>query len=384
MTPNIDAAERYKIIAARINEGRDTFAGRLDAWHLLGTVSGKFQSWEEIEKNGGPNYSVIKRQLEFAGKPVGAWGTFRIDAEIPKGLEDRAVKVRSAKTGEERYLSFLSPVGENYTVIDHREGFKMLDHLVGQIDGAHYETVGTLDWGATVWAQVDPNVSIRVGDDVSKILLTYHTSHDGSKPHDIFETGVREVCKNTFRAGSLNRLSDTVRVKHTKNAQKRIDNLVQEIDEIKDVALSMQDKLTYLAGKRVTKESLTTIVDRLFPKVESRDGQEVNQTRRDNILASVMSLFESNDGNAFPEQRGTAYSLWNSVTNYVDHERTSRGNNRAESATFGTGAALKEQALEVITEAANGMPARVSTVYQPKAGKSLLDQIAEEGRIGSR
>ena len=356
MPINIDQAERLKIIGARIREGRDTYAGRQDAWHALGSVTGKFNTWKEILEAAGQSFQVVKFQLDFQGVPVEAWGTFRVDFEIPKGLEKRQPKQITLEDGRSCFLNFLGPVGQDYTVIQHTQGFELLDHLVGEIDGAHYETMGTLDFGRTIWGQADPNISIKVGGDESKILLTFHTSHDGSRAFDIYETATRMVCRNTFRAGSLKRLAATMRVRHTRNAQNRIDNLTTEIDEIKNVAMTMQDRLTWLSRRRVTKESLTTIMKRLFPMTKNDDGVEGSSTRRDNILASILAQYEYNDGDVFPEQRGTAYNLFNAVTNWTDHERSTKADGRAEAAVFGSGAALKSNALDLIIAEAENMP----------------------------
>lgn len=371
--PQIDLAERMKIIAARINEGKDTYAGRLDAWHLLGNVLGKFTTWKGTLDSAGQAFQVLKFQLEFLGTPIDAWGTFRLDKTIPKGLEGKA-KVFNIE-GVDHHLTFLAPVGKGYQVIQHTDGFGLLDRLVGQIDGAHYETMGTLDFGRMVWGQVDPNFSIRVGDDVSTVFLTFHTSHDGSLSFDIFETGTREVCRNTFKIGSLKRLAASMKVRHTANAQERIANLTAEIDEIKNVAMTMQERLTYLTTKRVTKESLATIMNRLFPPTKNDDGVEESSGRRDNILAEIMAQYEYNDGGAFPTQAGTPYCLWNSITNYVDHSRSSKGNGngRAEAAIFGSGDKLKNNALEYIMAEAEGMP------YMPTRGASVQVDWEEIG-----
>lgn len=354
MTPTIDVAERMKIIAARINEGRDSYAGRLDAWHSLGAVSGEFQTWKQMVEAAKADFEVVKLQLAFQNNPVDAWGTFRIDQEIPKGTAGKAVKVKAE--GKDYYLTFLGTVGQDYQVIQHTSGFELLDHLVGQIDGAHYETMGTLDFGRTVWGQVDPNISIRVGDDVSDVLLSFHTSHDGSKAFDIYESLLRHVCKNTLRAGSLKRLAASLRVRHTRNAQTRITGLKAEIEEIKHAALSMQDRLTWLSQRSVPKESMLTILNRLFPPTKNDDGADVSSGRRDNILASVLARYEDNDGNAFPEQRGSAYNLLNSITGYVDHDRSTKADGRAQSAVFGSGDRLKSNALDIIVAESEKMP----------------------------
>ena len=353
---NIDIAERQKIIGARIREGRDTYGGRQDAWHLMGNVIGRFSTLAEITPAAQLDFNVVKLQLEFQKQPVEAWATFRVDKAIPKGLESKPVHKITLPDGQEVYLNFLAPVGKDYEVIQHVDGGSLLDHLVSQIDGAHYETAGMLDFGRLVWYQVDPNLSIRVGDDVSNIFLTFHTSHDGSRSAEVFETGVREVCRNTYRLGSLKRLASTLRIRHTKNAAQRFSDLKAEIEEIRNVAMTMQDRLTWLSRRRVTKESLATVMNRLFPMTKNDDGVEESSTRRDNILAAVLERYEYNDGDAFPEQRGTAYNLFNGLTEWVDHERSSKGNQRAESAVFGSGNTLKVNALDLIIAEAEHMP----------------------------
>ncbi len=333
----IDVAERMYVIAERMGRGQDTYAGRLDGWHKLGEVSGKFQTWREMTAAAKADFHVFKSQLKDGlGRPVDAWGTFRWNQE-------------DKEAGNASKAKFLGTVGQDYTVIQHTEGFDLLDALVGQIDGAHYETMGTLDYGKVVWGQVDPNISIRVGDDESSVLLSFHTSHDGSKAFDIYESMLRHVCRNTLRAGSLRRLASSLRVRHTKNAKNRIADLKTEIGEIRSVAMSMQERLQFLATRRVTKDSMVSVLDRLFPKGEN-DGVEVSSTRRDNILADVLKLYEHNDGDVFPEQRGTGYNLLNAITEYTDHFRASNNNGkgRAESSIFGSGAKLKQEALGVI------------------------------------
>ena len=124
----------------------------------------------------------------------------------------------------------------------------------------------------------------------------------------------------------------TFRIKHTKNAQNRIADVRQTMDAIRGDVMSMEKKLQKLAQKRVTKASLENIMDKLFPQRKDEKGEKVDTTRRTNILRDILTLYDDNDGNAFPEQRGTAYNLLNSITNYVDHERSSKGGNRAESA----------------------------------------------------
>src|SRR5580698_43713 len=106
----------------------NTYIGRQAAWHELGTVTGHYMTWQEIQNHGGLNFLPIKEQLELRGKLIEAWGITRPD------------------TG-----AFLGPVGKDYTVIDHAQGFIMIDALLAAQNGAHYETAGCLGLGETVW-----------------------------------------------------------------------------------------------------------------------------------------------------------------------------------------------------------------------------------------
>lgn len=322
----------------------NTYVGRASAWHQLGTVTGQFMTLGEIMTHGGMVYDVEKRQLEYAGKPVEAWGTFRVDNG-----------------------AFLGSVGEGYTVVNHVEGFRMLDSLVNAADGAHYETAGVLGRGEVVWGLIDLKQTVAVGDDVSKGYLLFTTSHNGSFAHQYRQTLTRVVCQNTLNIAIRAKTAAMFRVKHTKNAQSRIDDAHKALEAIAGETKTIEGKLRFLADRRVTRESLDSILGRLFPKAKDDAGEERMTTRRENIVADILALYEYADGGAFPEQRGTAYNLLNAITEYTDHFRSAKGGQRAESATFGSGDKLKTQALEVILEAADGMPAKATyqTVVVP-------------------
>lgn len=352
----IDVAERIKTIGRNMDRGQDTYAGRLGAWHKRGAVIGRFATWQEINTAGGGDFEVVKLQLEHAGVPVESYGTFRKNADGT--------------------LRFYGNVGKDYGIIPHQVGFAGLDALVGSIDGAHYETMGVLDYGRIVWGQVDPQVSIRVGDDVSDVLLTFMTSHDGTKAAEFFQTVYRAVCRNTLRAASLKRLGQSMRVRHTSKGAARIKDFATELAEFKTEAATVEEKLNFLASRRITKDGLESIMDRLFPKTEDAEtGEMRSPTRRNNILSEVLSLYESNDGDAFPVQRGSAYNLLNAITNFADHKRGGDEAKREESAMLGTGAKLKSDALRMILDEAEGLPELVRVGVSQGIGHDVVAEM---------
>jgi hypothetical protein len=73
---------------------------------------------------------------------------------------------------------------------------------------------------------------------------------------------------------------------------------------------------------------------------------ELNQTRG---YKRIMELFNGAAiGADIPGVAGTRWAMLNAVTELVDHERGRSNNTRMESAWFGTGAAIKNKALELL------------------------------------
>ena len=318
----------------------NTYIGRQAAWHALGTVTAKYMSTDELLRDTGFQYVVFKSQLrDGLGRPVDAWGTFRWNmADKLEGRKDAA--------------QFLGAVGKDYAVIQHDEGFKSIDAVMRTADGAHYETAGVLGNGERVWALADLGFAAKIGDDVQKGYVLFSTGHDGTMAHSYRLCFTRVVCANTLGAALSERTKAALTIRHTQNAVSRVTDARAALDALGDDVKRVEDRLNFLAARKMNREALGDILDRLFPKMRAADDGARDTTRRTNILADVMKLYELNDGNAFPEQRGTAYNLLNAITNYTDHERSSKGDMRAESAMFGSGDSLKTKAMDVIYDAA--------------------------------
>lgn len=327
----------------------NTYIGRESAWHQLGTVTGKYQTTAELLADPGFQYLVFKSQLhDGLGRPIDAWGTFRWD------FADRLAGDKSA-------AQFLGVVGKDYHVMQHDEGFKTVDSLMQTTGSAHYETAGVLGNGERVWALADLGLVAKVGDDVQNGFLLFSTGHDGSLAHSYRICMTRVVCQNTLSMALGEKTRASLTIKHTKNAMNRLGDARKTLESLSGDVKRVEDKLNLLAQKRMTREGMTSILDRLFPKKTNEDGVGQDTTRRTNILGDILATYELNDGNAFPEQRGTAYNLLNAITDWTDHQRSSKGDNRAESAIFGSGDALKTRAMDIISDTARGLDSIIST-----------------------
>lgn len=345
------------------------YIGRQAAWHTLGTVTGKYQTSDDLLADPGFQFDVFKSQLrDGLNRPIDAWGTFRWDWKD---------KVAGNKEG----AIFLATVGKDYHVIPYSAGLKNADMLINSVDGAHYETAGVLGKGERMWALADVNLSVKIGDDVQKGYLLFSTSHDGSIAHRYGTCFTRVVCQNTLYVALSEKARAALTIRHTKNAAARIENAREALAAIGNDVVRLEDRLNFLAARKMNREALDSIMDRLFPKRVKNDGQPVAAARRENIIADILKIYELNDGNAFPEQRGTAYNLLNAITNFTDHERSTKTDGRAESAMFGSGNDLKVKALEVILQTADGLEvAAPRKIYAAPSvpettGSALLDSV---------
>ena len=345
-------------------------------WHTLGTpVEGAMTAAQALTVSK-QDWEVIKRQL-FTHSATGqavmipAWGIFRDD------------------NGE-----FLGTCGEDYQPIQNSSQFEIIDYLLEGSDGAHYDTAGVLGRGERVWTLARiPEADITVaGVDRHEANLLACTSHDGSLAFTLKLTSTRVVCQNTLSM-ALQSNGALARVKHTKNALDRVEAAKRYMHMVAENSKTLSEKLNLLAGRKMTRESFKSSLDRLFPVSKDSKGDNLGQGRRDNLLADIVRLYESNDRNAVPEIRGTAYNLLNAVTEYTDHLRTTRISDekkelgytddqaRYESAIFNGGEALKNKAMEVIMEDTAGNPVITRQVFavtsSQSTGSSLLDSICD-------
>lgn len=100
-------------------------------------------------------------------------------------------------------------------------------------------------------------------------------------------------------------------------------------------------------------DKLARYFDVIFP--DPTDAK--TNTRNASIKNRLVELWENGAGNDNPEVKGSLWAAYNAVTEWVDHERGTRGNddlvrsnNRAKSLMFGSGATIKEKAFHTAVE----------------------------------
>ena len=241
------------------------------------------------------------------------------------------------------------------------------------------ETAGVLQGGKKIWALARFADDIMVNNErhVAYVLLT--TSFDGSLATTAQATMVRVVCKNTLNASIYGGNAATVKVPHyhdfssiriQADAADRLSKVAQGFAQYKAIGEA-------LAGVKLSGDGIADIFKHLIFKGDVPDKPS---TKSLNQLDALLGAYRATLNEGTPG--GTGWTVLNAVTRYVDHTRTARNTSGAASSTeearlnsawFGTGAAMKKDAIDLLAKAGclvlegMGIDSSLSQVIAPSA-----------------
>jgi len=332
-------------------------------WHGLGTKFTTAPSIEQAIKAAGLEWSVERVQLQMPnGEQVERWATVR--------STDKKV---------------LGTVGPGYHVLQNSEAF---DFFQPFLDGgaATLETAGSLAGGSRVFILAKLNskdeVIVKKADDrVAKFLLLAH-GHDGSLSVHTGLTPVRVVCANTLamvvHGGKGEAGRSVLKIKHTKSMEETLDAVQQSLKAADRAFEKTAEVYRALAATKPTNKQVRAYLEAVFgtPKKKAeaqarkaeakakaeKDGKaelasllakpvkvlgsksEIEQqgamaekaVDRRRVADHIMEILEAGGrGLDLPGVKGTAWAVYNAVTEYANHERGSGSDARMSAVWFG-------------------------------------------------
>lgn len=347
---------------AVVNGMNSVFTAGDPAWHRLGVNVSQAQSWEQAIRLANLDWQIHKEQLHsLAGDPVDAYGLFRSNDGV-----------------------FLHACGSKYTPIQNKDAFSVVDSLLAADEQVRYVSAGALGKGETIWclAQVPGTLRIKGTDDTTKPYLLFAEHRDGRSAL-VKQTATRVVCQNTLNI-ALRDGEKVFKLRHTAGVHDRIETAKQLLQNVQGEFRTLEEKMNILARRKMNAASFQQVLRRLFPEIDK-------SVRSQNVARDILLRYESNDGDAFPSERGTAFNFLNAITGYYDHDRTVRANGdrqeivlqtkRAEQAMFGASDKMKSDALDWIlsaTESNATIPEKVIVDMAKKSSSvnNILDQVA--------
>jgi phage/plasmid-like protein (TIGR03299 family) len=229
------------------------------------------------------------------------------------------------------------------------------------LGGFQLETAGALSDGKRVWALASVgDAAPVVSRDIVKPYLLLGTSYDGTMATVAKFTAIRVVCNNTITAAvggysngapvkgeaeiNTGYLKSAVRVLHSESF--KADAVRLQLGIAANAWESFLINSRQLAGQGMAPAEADAFLAALL-KPWHRSAGDVRESR---AYGRVLQLFNGGAiGSDIPGVTGTRWAMLNAVTELVDHERGRSNNTRLESAWFGSGAALKSRAVELLT-----------------------------------
>ena len=269
------------------------------AWHNLGIIlPDTLLTSEQCIKHARLDYNVGKTPafMEVSGKKIqvpDTFVTYRTDSNIPFGT-----------------------VGKKYTIVQNTEAFAFFDAIVG--DGkAIFETAGVLGNGERIFltAKLPSYCKIEGTNDITEMFIVLSMTHDGKGAIKAMITPIRVVCQNTLNA-AINGAVNTVNIRHTSSAQLRLEQAHTILGISNTYLHNFIEVMNALAKVKISDNYANEVIANLFPSAKD----EKVTTRAENIRNEVLQQYHTGIGqNGIV---GTAYGLYNGVTNYLNHVKT--------------------------------------------------------------
>jgi phage/plasmid-like protein (TIGR03299 family) len=244
-------------------------------------------------------------------------------------------------------LDGLGVVGDQYSILQNSAAFEFFDRFTMDPHGPKYETAGSLWSGRKVWMLAKlPDLLQVKGDDTIQPYILLSNSHDGSSAVRVQLTPVRVVCQNTLNMAQWDKSQKSIKVRHSGDINLKVRDVQDALGIIREDFKETLGVYQALADRTPTAQQVTDVLTKLFPDTKTSRAEK----QRDR----VRELAEVGIGNGNREVRGTAWALYNGITELVDHhnnkgsKRPDADDMRLNSNWFGSGANFKADALETI------------------------------------
>lgn len=234
--------------------------------------------------------------------------------------------------------------------LQNEEAFAWFDPFLAS-GLAKLETAGSLRHGKRVWilAAIDAAPSTIVpGDDVKKYVLLSN-AHQGGIAVRVGFTPVRVVCANTLAMAHGDEASKLLRINHDGGMKATLDKVRETMSLANAAFEATAEQYRFLAKSSLREGDLEKYVQQVFapkPVKDEATGELVTKVPPV-ILERVKSLLETGAGNQMPGVRGTMWSAYNALTDYLSHGRGRDAELRLDKLWFGDAANLNSRALEV-------------------------------------
>jgi phage/plasmid-like protein (TIGR03299 family) len=239
-----------------------------------------------------------------------------------------------------------------YQVHQPRENLEWCQRYVDQDSRFKIDVAGSLKQGRIIWVtavfDADGKGGIEIAGHKHVIRLLMSTTFDASAATINKLTDTRVVCNNTLDVALGGDHRAEVRTRH--NTKFDADKVSRELEGMAQSVEKYKAFGDRMAETRMAKETVSKYFKRLLDIPFDVKAEDVS-TRKMNQFSDLNRCYGQTvqEGTAAE----TAWAGLNAVTRYVDHDKSTRGGDANESrflsAQFGSGAAMKSKAVQLLT-----------------------------------
>lgn len=305
-------------------------------WHGLGQKldeNAPISSWIEA---AGMNWTIGRAPMLY----------------LPTNDSDPFLEARRFDNREIFYRQdTMTPLGHGTDKFEIVQPAEVVEFFADLVDGAGFKmhTAGTLFGGKKFWAlaSIGEEAEVGAGDKVGGFMLL-STGCDGATATEARFTSIRVVCNNTLSAALGGKAA--LKVNH------RTTFLPGDVKaklglKVRERFGSFMDQMRHLAREAIGSEMARAFTVELLTGEHDTMTQEARaKVLRSSRASRIMELF---DGAAIGAEldgvKGTKWGFLNACTQYFDHEaKANSADRRLDSAWFGSGAEMKDRALEML------------------------------------
>ncbi|QJD51393.1 hypothetical protein SEA_RAWRGERTHAT_90 [Mycobacterium phage RawrgerThat] len=297
--------------------------GRVDAWHKLGTPVGHLMTVDEALD------AAHMRGWDVRTEPLKATYLGEDGHPYVLPVPDRNVVLRTNPINKRPEA--LGVVGNRWVPFANEQTTELLGGLVDQ-GGAHIETIGALRGGRDTFVtmKLPSHMEFRspvTGElDVTDLYINILNNHTGEAPLRALIAPVRIVCANTQRMAEGSARS-SVSLRHTGSPDTRL----AEIRNLLGLTFAYRDTFVEQVEQLIKREmdSKVVVLEVLEDIWNVKGAQTKKQAdARKARAAQVFNLYDS--APTVAPFKGTAFGVYNAVTEFLDHVAPVAGKADAE------------------------------------------------------
>ena len=246
------------------------------------------------------------------------WDVEKEDLQLAKDGKDVANNYAIVRQDTRDVLGL---VGNDYQCLQNREGFGFLDSLMQ--DGImRYESAFALNGGRQICLLARmPSVDFVTPDDALLRYILWCTSHDGSSAVVGMPTSVRVVCANTKRLAIAKAGNQQITLRHSGRMEHKLEYARRYLSQW-DSAFTLFREGAQSLLKGYSPQQAQEYIERLFPTPKLEEGESARK-RHARIVSQVRGAWYE-PSNRLDSIKGTWWSLYNTVSHFVDHGKPSR------------------------------------------------------------